>query len=75
MLDLPPLWNRPPIMRFGACLFRIRAMIARPPIICFDFGALNIQEGFSTIHIKSIRRALRNVGAQRAALRIPKFYF
>ena len=32
----PPLLNRSPITSVGACLFRIRAMIARPPIMCFD---------------------------------------
>ena len=38
----PLLLNRSPIVSFGACLFRIMAMIARPPITCFDFGALII---------------------------------
>ena len=45
-------------------------MIARPPIMCFDFGALKILE-FSTIFF----RDLTIVGAQGAVLRIPNFYF
>ena len=48
-------------------------MIAEPPIMCFDFGALKIWEGFSTISFKSIHRDLRTVGAQGAVLRIPNF--
>ena len=46
-------------------------MIARPPKMCFDFGALKIEERFSTISL----RDLRSVGAQGAVLRIPSFYF
>ena len=38
----PPFLKRAPIMSFGACLFRIRAMMARPPVTCFDLGALKI---------------------------------
>ena len=29
-------------MSFGAGLFRIRAMIGRPPVMSFDFGGLEI---------------------------------
>ena len=50
-------------------------MIARPPVMCFDFGALKMEERFSTIPFKSIHRDLRTVGAQGAALRIPNFCF
>ena len=35
----PPLLKGSPIMSLGACLFRIRAMIAEAPRMCFDFGA------------------------------------
>ena len=38
----PRIFKASPIMCFGACLFGIRAMIARPPIMCFDLGALKI---------------------------------
>ena len=38
----PPLLKGSPIMSFGARLFRIRAMIGRPPIMSFDFGGLKI---------------------------------
>ena len=62
-------------MSFGASLFRLRAMIARPPIMSFDFGPLKIQEGFSTIPFKSIHRDLRTVGARGGILRLPSFYF
>ena len=71
----PPLLNRSSIMSFGARLFRIKAMIVRPPVMSFDCGSLQKYEGFSTIAFKSIHRDLRIVGAQRAVLRIPNFYF
>ena len=38
----PPLASGSSIMSFGAGLFRIRAMIGRPPIMSFDFGGLKI---------------------------------
>ena len=31
-------------MSFGAGLFRIRAMIGRPPIMSFDFGGLKYRK-------------------------------
>ena len=70
----PPLLNGSPTMSFGACLFRIRAMIARPPLMSIDFGGLKIFEGFSTIRSKSIHRDLGTVGAQGAVLKIPNFF-
>ena len=62
-------------MSFGACVFRIGTMIARPPIMSFDFVGLKIWEGFSTIRFRSIHKDLRTVGAQGALLRIHNFYF
>ena len=62
-------------MCFEAGLFRIRAMIGASPIMCFDFGGLQIQEGFSTIPFTCIHRDLRTVGAQGDVLRIPNFHF
>ena len=39
--------------------------------MCFDFGALKMQEGFSTIPFKSIHRDFRNVGAQGGRIEDP----
>ena len=50
-------------------------MIARPPVMCFYFGAPKVEEVLSTIPFKSIHKDLRTVGAQGAVLRIPYFYF
>ena len=72
--NLSKLLKGSPIMSFGACLFRIRAMIARPPIMSFDFGGRKMWEGFSTILFKSIHRDLGTVGAQGAVLRFPNFF-
>ena len=44
-------------MCFGVCLFRIKAMIARPPIVCFDFGALTMLDRIQTIPFKIIPKA------------------
>ena len=38
-------------MSFGAGLFRIRAMIGRPPIMSFDFGGLKIYEEFMMLFL------------------------
>ena len=43
----------------------------RSPIMCFDFWALKIWEGFSTIPFKSIYRDLRTVGAQGGRIEAP----
>ena len=62
-------------MSFGAGLFRIRAMIGRPPIMSFDFGALKMQEGFPTIPFKSTHKDLRTVEAQGVRVEGPNIYF
>ena len=62
-------------MSFGARLFRIRAMIGRPPIMSFDFGGPKMEEGFPTIPFKSIYKDLRTVEAQGGVLRVPNFHF
>ena len=46
----------------GALLFRIRSNDVRSAIMCFDLGALNIQERFTTLLFKSIHRDGRTVG-------------
>ena len=51
-------------MCFRAGLFRTQQCLGRSPIMCFDFGALKIEEGFSTIPFKSVYKDLRTVGAQ-----------
>ena len=58
-------------MRFGAGLLRTWAMIGRSPIMCLYFWGLKIQEGFSTIPLKSIYRDLRTVGAQGVRIEDP----
>ena len=39
--------------------------------MCFDFGALKVQEGLSTIPFKSVYRDLRAVGAQGGRIEDP----
>ena len=59
-------------MCFRAGLLRTWAMIARSPIICLDFGALEKkQEGFPTIPFQSMYGDLRTVGAQGGRIEDP----
>ena len=58
-------------MCVGAGLFRTWAMMARSHIMCFGFGGLKIQEGFSTVPFKSIYRDFRTVGAQGGRIEDP----
>ena len=57
-------------MCFGGWRIQDLGNDLRSPIMCFVFGALKIQEGFSTIPFKSIYRDLRTVGAEGCVLRI-----
>ena len=50
------------MMCFGGWRIQDLGNDLRSPIMCFDFGALKIWEGFSTIPFKSIYRDLRTVG-------------
>ena len=50
------------MMCLGACLFRIRGNDVRSAIICFDLGALEILERFTTLPFQSIHNNLRTVG-------------
>ena len=73
----PPFAYASSIMSFGARLFRIRAMIGRPPIMSFGFGGLRIRNR------KDSQQSLLNQSTRtsepwklrRGVLRVPNFCF
>ena len=59
------------MMCFGGWLIQDLGNDSRSLIMCFDFGGLKIQEGFSTSPFKSIYRDVRTVGAQGGRIEDP----
>ena len=62
-------------MCFGGWLIQDLGNDSRSPIMCFDFGGLKKQEGFSTISFKSIYGDLNTVGTQGGRIEDPLISF